>query len=50
MQFANTQIKVVVPMIIRHFRLTLDPTRPAEPESMLILRSKNGIYLHVKPI
>ncbi|CAC5390681.1 CYP4B1 [Mytilus coruscus] len=50
MQFALTQIKVIIPMIIRNFHLDLDPERPAEPESMLILRSKNGLYLKVTPI
>ncbi|KAK3092763.1 hypothetical protein FSP39_006985 [Pinctada imbricata] len=48
--FATTQIRVVIPMIIRKYNLTLDPSRPAQPESMLILRSKNGLYLNVKYI
>ncbi|XP_069115441.1 cytochrome P450 4F12-like [Argopecten irradians] len=48
--FATTQLKVVVPMIVRNFRLTLDPSRPAEPEAMLILRSKNGLYLNITPL
>lgn len=50
MQFALTQIKVIIPMIVRNFHLDLDPERPAEPESMLILRSKNGLYLKATPI
>ena len=49
-QFALTQIKVVIPMILRSFRLHLDPEREAEPECLLILRSKNGLYLKIKPI
>uniref|UniRef100_K1QQU8 Cytochrome P450 4F6 n=1 Tax=Magallana gigas TaxID=29159 RepID=K1QQU8_MAGGI len=48
--FAVTQMKVVIPMLIRKFRFTLDPNRPAEPESMLILRSKNGLYLNIHPV
>ena len=48
--FAVTQIKVVIPMLLRKFRFTLDPSRPAEPESMLILRSKNGLYLNIHPV
>ncbi|XP_061174813.1 cytochrome P450 4F12-like [Saccostrea echinata] len=48
--FAVTQIKVIIPTLIRKFRFTLDPSRPAEPESMLILRSKNGLYLNINPV
>ncbi|KAJ8308735.1 hypothetical protein KUTeg_013609 [Tegillarca granosa] len=50
MQFALTQIKIVIPMIIRKFHLELDPEKPAQPESMLIMRAKNGLYLKINPL
>ncbi|KAK3594328.1 hypothetical protein CHS0354_024264 [Potamilus streckersoni] len=49
-QFAYTQIRIVVAMILRRFRLSLDPDREAEPEIALILRSKNGLYLKIQAI
>lgn len=48
--FALTQLKVAVPMILRNFRLSLVPDRPAEPISLLILRSKDGLYLNLETI
>ncbi|XP_048259426.1 uncharacterized protein LOC124132323 [Haliotis rufescens] len=40
--FAMLQVKLVIAMILRHFRLSITPGRPAQPESSLILRSKDG--------
>ncbi|XP_060588662.1 cytochrome P450 4A10-like [Ruditapes philippinarum] len=48
--FALTQVKVVICELLRHFKLDLDPERKAEPECILILRSKNGLYLKIKPV
>lgn len=49
-QFALTQIKVVLCELLRNFHFELDPEREAIPEALLILRSKNGLYLKVKPL
>ncbi|KAH3851054.1 cytochrome P450 4F6-like [Dreissena polymorpha] len=50
MQFALTQVKVVICEVLRNFHLDLEPGKEAQPESMLILRSKNGVYLNIKPL
>ncbi|XP_071080531.1 cytochrome P450 4A4-like [Haliotis cracherodii] len=46
--FAMLQVKLVIAMILRHFRLSITPGRPAQPESSLILRSKDGVYLNME--
>ncbi|XP_046352315.2 cytochrome P450 4X1-like [Haliotis rufescens] len=46
--FAMLQFKLVIAMILRHFRLSITPGRPAQPESSLILRSKDGVYLNME--
>lgn len=48
--FALTQLRVALSTILRSFRLTLVASRPAEPVSMLILRSKDGLFLQLEAI
>ncbi|KAH3851043.1 hypothetical protein DPMN_093520 [Dreissena polymorpha] len=50
MQFALTPVKVVICEVLQELSPDLEPGKEAQPESMLILRSKNGVYLNIKPL
>ncbi|XP_050021754.1 cytochrome P450 4A10 isoform X3 [Alexandromys fortis] len=49
-QFAMNELKVVVALTLLRFELLPDRTRVPVPLARLVLKSKNGIYLHVKKI
>ncbi|XP_023076978.1 cytochrome P450 4B1 isoform X3 [Piliocolobus tephrosceles] len=49
-QFAMTEMKVVTAMCLLHFEFSLDPSRLPIKMLQLVLRSKNGIHLHLKPL
>lgn len=49
-QFAMNELKVAVALCLHRFEFSLDPLRLPIPVLQLVLRSKNGIHLHLKPL
>ncbi|EDL30645.1 mCG6014, isoform CRA_a [Mus musculus] len=49
-QFAMSELKVIVALTLLRFELLPDPTRVPMPLARLVLKSKNGIYLHLKKL
>ncbi|XP_007944894.1 cytochrome P450 4A11-like [Orycteropus afer afer] len=49
-QFAMMELKVAVALILLRFELSLDPTRVPLPIVGLVLKSCNGIHLHLKKL
>ncbi|XP_008839548.1 cytochrome P450 4A14-like isoform X1 [Nannospalax galili] len=49
-QFAMNELKVAVALTLLRFELLPDPTRIPVPMARLVLKSKNGIHLHLKKI
>ncbi|XP_020033593.2 cytochrome P450 4B1 [Castor canadensis] len=49
-QFAMNEIKVVTALCLLRFEFSLDPSRLPIKMPQLVLRSKNGIHLHLKPL
>lgn len=44
------ELKVVVALTLLRFQLLPDPSRIPIPIPRLVLRSKDGIYLHIKKL
>ncbi|XP_070366095.1 cytochrome P450 4B1-like isoform X2 [Equus asinus] len=49
-QFAMNEMKVVTALCLLRFEFALDPLRLPIPLPQLVLRSRNGIHLHLKPL
>ncbi|XP_059545663.1 cytochrome P450 4B1 [Myotis daubentonii] len=49
-QFAMNEMKVVAALCLLRFEFAVDPLQPPIKLLQLVLRSKNGIYLHLKPL
>ncbi|XP_036748871.2 cytochrome P450 4B1 isoform X1 [Manis pentadactyla] len=49
-QFAMNEMKVVTALCLLRFEFALDPLQPPIKMLHLVLRSKNGIHLHLKPL
>ncbi|XP_036899254.1 cytochrome P450 4X1 [Sturnira hondurensis] len=46
--FAMIELKVAIALILLHFRVSPDPTRPPSPSAQVLLKPKNGIHLYLK--
>jgi cytochrome P450 len=44
-QFAMMEAQIILAMIVRAFRIDVDPSHPIEPEPVITLRPKNGIIV-----
>lgn len=49
-QFAMNEMKVVSALCLLRFEFSPDPLRQPILLPQLVMRSKNGIYLHLKPL
>ncbi|XP_006052574.2 cytochrome P450 4B1 [Bubalus kerabau] len=49
-QFAMAEVKVVTALCLLRFEFAPDPSRLPIKMPQLVLRSKNGIHLHLKPL
>ncbi|XP_045369652.2 cytochrome P450 4B1 isoform X2 [Camelus bactrianus] len=49
-QFAMNEMKVVTALCLLRFEFALDPSKVPIKLPQLVLRSKNGIHLHLKPL
>lgn len=49
-QFAMNELKVTVALTLLRFELLPDPTRIPFPIPRLVLKSKNGIHLHLRKL
>ncbi|EMP41501.1 Cytochrome P450 4F22 [Chelonia mydas] len=48
--FAMAEMKVVLALTLLRFALRLDESRPVRRKPELILRSENGLWLHLEPL
>lgn len=44
------EVKVVTGLCLLRFEFAPDPSRPPIKNLQLVLKSKNGIHLHLKPL
>ncbi|NXA31627.1 CP4B1 protein, partial [Eudromia elegans] len=49
-QFAMNEMKVALALTLKHFELTPDPSRPPILLPQLVLKSANGVHVHLKKI
>ncbi|XP_025782518.1 cytochrome P450 4A12A-like [Puma concolor] len=49
-QFAMSEMKVAVALTLLRFELAPDPSRVPVPWPRIVLRSKNGIHLHLRKL
>jgi hypothetical protein len=49
-QFAMNELKVAVALTLFRFELLPDPTKIPDPMARVTLKSKNGIYLHIRKL
>jgi cytochrome P450 len=47
--FAELEMRIVLPMILRRFRIDLDPDRPARPEALVTLRPAERMTVRARP-
>ncbi|KAK2179840.1 hypothetical protein NP493_469g00033 [Ridgeia piscesae] len=49
-QFAQNQMKTAVALILKNFELTHDASRPPVRDPKFVLRSKTGLWVHLKQL
>ncbi|XP_045333207.1 cytochrome P450 4X1-like [Leopardus geoffroyi] len=49
-QFAMIELKVAIALILLRFKVSPDPTRPLVFLPQIVLKPKNGVYLHLKKL
>ncbi|XP_062960050.1 cytochrome P450 4X1-like [Cynocephalus volans] len=49
-QFAMLELKVAIALILLRFKVSPDPTRPPVFSNHIVLKPKNGVYLHLKKL
>nr|XP_017528302.2 cytochrome P450 4A6-like isoform X1 [Manis javanica] len=49
-QFAMNEMKVAVALTLLRFELAPDPSRVPDPRPRIVLRSRNGIHLHLRKL
>ncbi|KAF6108159.1 cytochrome P450 family 4 subfamily B member 1 [Phyllostomus discolor] len=49
-QFAMNEMKVVTALCLLHFEFALDPLQPPIKLPPVVLRSKNGTHLYLRPL
>lgn len=49
-QFVMNEMKVAVALTLLHFELSLDPSRVPCLTPEIVLKSKNGIHLHLRSL
>ena len=48
--FAMNEMRACIAVVLRNFLLTVDERKPVAIVPELILRAKDGLWLHAKPI
>lgn len=48
--FATVEIKVMLPLILLRFQMTVEPTKPLVFVPHVFIKPKKGIYLHLKKL
>lgn len=48
-EFALAEARVILPMVLRQFRIEAEPGQSVEPEPAITLRMKNGFRLRLRP-
>ncbi|KAK2494026.1 hypothetical protein MC885_015623, partial [Smutsia gigantea] len=48
--FAMVELKVAIALILLHFKVTPEPTRPLVFLPQIVLKPKNGVHLHLKKL
>ncbi|XP_017528310.3 cytochrome P450 4X1-like isoform X1 [Manis javanica] len=48
--FAMAELKVAIALILLHFKVTPDPTRPLVFLPQIVFKPKNGVHLHLKKL
>nr|XP_025847670.1 cytochrome P450 4X1-like [Vulpes vulpes] len=48
--FAMVKLKVAIALILLHFKVSPDPTRPLVFLHQIVLKPKNGVHLHLKKL
>ena len=48
--FAMNEMKTAIALVLRYFKLTVDPEKPADKMMKIVLRSTNGLWLYLQSL
>ena len=48
--FAMNEVKTAIALVLKYFKLTVDPEKPAEKVMKIVLRSTNGLWLYLQSL